>query len=169
MWVKNSSTFWRDDPMNYRAFRCAILGLLLAICASAQFTTASLSGLLLDASGASLPDAQITVRNVDTGFSLTIKSDADGSFLFSRLPVGTYQMTVEKPGFTTYVQSGIQLSVNQNANLTVTMQVGQLLDKVTVEANAELVETRSATGGQLVNERLVVDLPLNGRGAQSLV
>src|SRR5207248_6710945 len=78
MWVKNSSTFWRDDPMNYRALRCAILGLLLAICAVAQFTTASLSGLLLDASGASLPDAQITVRNVDTGFSLTIKSDADG-------------------------------------------------------------------------------------------
>ncbi len=155
--------------MKFHHVRSAILGLLIAACAFAQFTTASLSGSLLDPSGASLPDAQVTVRNVDTGFSLTIKSDGAGAFLFSRLPVGTYQMTVEKPGFTTYVQSGIQLSVNQNATLTVTMQVGQLSDKVTVEANAEVVETRSATSGQLVNERLVVDLPLNGRGAQSLV
>src|SRR6478672_8258050 len=155
--------------MKVHSVRCALLALLIAACAFAQFTTASLSGSLLDPSGASLPDAQVTVRNVDTGFNLTIKSDAAGAFLFSRLPVGTYQLTVEKPGFTTYVQSGIQLSVNQNATLSVTMQVGQVSDKVNVDANAELVETRSATSGQLVNERLVVDLPLNGRGAQSLV
>jgi hypothetical protein len=124
---------------------------------------------VLDSSGASLPGAQVTVRNVDTSLTQTVTTDAAGAFLFSRLPVGTYQLTVEKAGFTTYVQSGMELTVNQTANQTVTMQVGQVTEKVTVEANAELVTTRSATGGQLVNQRLVVDLPLNGRGAQSLV
>src|SRR3979411_1495330 len=106
--------------MKVHAFRGAVLALMLALCAFAQFTTASLSGSLLDPSGAALPEGQVTVRNVDTGFTLSIKSDAEGAFLFSRLPVGTYQLTVEKPGFTTYVQSGIQLSVNQNATQTIT-------------------------------------------------
>ena len=108
--------------MKFHTLRGAILGLLMVACAFAQFTTASLSGSLLDPSGASLPDAQVTVRNVDTGFTLTIKSDSAGAFRFSRLPVGTYQMTVEKPGFTTYVPSGIQLSGNQNETLSVTMR-----------------------------------------------
>jgi hypothetical protein len=151
------------------AVRFIVLPLFMAACAFAQFTTASLAGSVLDSSGASLPGAQVTVRNVDTSLTQTVTTDAAGAFLFSRLPVGTYQLTVEKAGFTTYVQSGMELTVNQTANQTVTMQVGQVTEKVTVEANAELVTTRSATGGQLVNQRLVVDLPLNGRGAQSLV
>jgi len=141
----------------------------MAVSAFAQFTTASLAGTVADPSGAFLPGSQVTVRNVDTGFTQTISTDPSGSFLFSRLPVGTYELTVEKAGFTTYVQSGIQLTVNQTATQTVTLQVGQVTEQVTVEANAELVTTRSATVGQLVNQRLVVDLPLNGRGAQSLV
>jgi hypothetical protein len=147
----------------------AVVALLCAGSAFGQFTTASLAGAVLDASGGSLPEAKVTVRNVDTGFTQTASTDTAGAFLFSRLPVGTYQLTVEKQGFTTYVQSGIRLTVNEVANQTVTMQVGQLSEKVTVEANAELVTTRSATGGQLVNEHLIVDMPLNGRGAQSLV
>ncbi len=149
--------------------RFVFVSLIMTVSAFAQFTTASLAGTVLDSSGASLPGAQVTVRNVDTSLTQTVNTDSAGAFLFSRLPVGTYQLTVEKAGFTTYVQSGIQLTVNQTANQTVTMQVGQVTEKVTVEANAELVTTRSATGGQLVNQRLVVDLPLNGRGAQSLV
>jgi hypothetical protein len=137
--------------------------------ALAQYTTASLAGSVADASGGVLPDAQVTVRNTDTGFVQSATTDAAGAFLFSRLPVGNYELRVEKAGFTAYVQSGITLAVNQVANQTVTMQVGQVSEKVSVEANAELVATRTATTGQLVNQRLVVDLPLNGRGAQSLV
>ena len=53
---------------------------------------------------------------MDTGLTQTVNTDSAGSFLFSRLPVGTYQLTGEKAGFTTYVQSGIQLTVNQTAN-----------------------------------------------------
>lgn len=135
----------------------------------AQFTTASLSGTVLDSSGAALPDSKVAGRNTETGFVETATTDGAGAFLFSRLPIGKYELTVEKSGFASYVQSGIVLTVNQVANQTVTMQVGQLAEKITVEANAEVVTTRSATGGQLVSQRLLVDLPLNGRGAQTLV
>src|SRR5262249_14748704 len=124
---------------------------------------------VVDASGGSLPQADVKVRNVDTGFTQTTATDAAGAFLFSRLPVGNYELRVEKAGFTTYVQSGITLTVNQVANQTVTLQVGQVSERISVEANAELVATRTATTGQLIAQRLVVDLPLNGRGAQSLV
>jgi len=135
----------------------------------AQFTTATLVGNVLDNTGAAVPDAKTTVRNLATGFTQNTSTDASGAFLFTRLPVGTYELTVEKQGFTSYSQSGITLTVNQVANQSVTLQVGQLTERVTVEANADLVVTRTATGGQLVDERRIVDLPLNGRGAQTLV
>src|SRR3954454_7567730 len=146
-------------------FICALLSLPEA----AQYTTASLGGTVTDTSGGALADARVTARNTETGFTQTTNTDASGAFLFSRLPVGSYELRVEKTGFTEYVQSGITLTVNQAANQMITMQVGQVSEKVTVEANAELVSTRTATTGQLVSERQVVDLPLNGRGAQSLV
>ncbi|MBL8295723.1 MAG: carboxypeptidase regulatory-like domain-containing protein, partial [Bryobacterales bacterium] len=142
---------------------------LLAASAAAQFTTASLSGTVLDTSAATLPDARVTVRNVDTGFSQNAVTDATGAFLFPRLPVGTYELRVEKSGFSSYVQSGINLTVNQVANQTVTMQLGQVSEQVTVQGDAELVVTKTATNGQLISQKSVVELPLNGRGAQSLV
>ena len=144
-----------------------LCGLVLA--ASAQFTTASLTGTALDSSGATLPDVQVRVRNVDTGFAQTTTTDPTGSFLFPRLPVGTYELRLEKSGFSTYVQSGIVLTVNQVANQTVTMQLGQVSEQVTVSSDAELVVTKTATNGQLINQKSVVELPLNGRGAQTLV
>ncbi|MGH9632560.1 MAG: TonB-dependent receptor domain-containing protein [Bryobacteraceae bacterium] len=151
--------------------RCFLIAAVVAAALplAAQYTTATLGGTVVDASGANVPEADVTIRNVATDFSQTVRSDASGSFLFSRLPVGSYQLSVEKPGFSTYVQSGIELTVNQVANQNVTLQVGQVSERVTVEATADLVTTRTATAGQLIDTKRVVDLPLNGRGAQTLV
>lgn len=148
---------------------CGLLLLVLALPLAAQYTTATFGGTVLDSSGSAVPGAKVTILNVGTGFSQFVSSEANGSFLFSRLPVGTYQLRVDKEGFAAYVQSGIELTVNQVANQTVTMQLGQLTETVTVEANADLVTTRTATQGQLIDAKRVVDLPLNGRGAQALV
>ena len=137
--------------------------------APAQYTTASLGGTVVDSSGASLPEARIIARNIDTGFSQSVLSDAAGAFLFSRLPVGNFEIRAERPGFSTYVQTGIVLTVNQAANQVITMQVGQITERVTVEADAELVVTRTGTVGQLVDQKRIVELPLNGRMAQTLV
>ena len=109
------------------------------------------------------------VRNIETGFALNTTTGDDGAFLFPRLPVGSYELTADKPGFSTYLQKGIQLTVNQLANQTIVLQVGKVTETTTVEANADLVETRSGTVGQLVDQEKITELPLNGRLAQRLV
>jgi Carboxypeptidase regulatory-like domain/TonB dependent receptor/TonB-dependent Receptor Plug Domain len=137
--------------------------------AAAQFTTASLGGRITDPSGAVVPEASVTVRNTETGLTYSVNSGSNGEYLFPALPVGTYQLTVAKAGFETYVQGGIVLSVNQAATQAVALKVGASRQYVTVTSNAPLVTTRSATTGQLINQQSVVNLPLNGRMAQSLV
>ncbi len=124
-------------------FTVALLLVAAVLSLSAQYTTATFGGTVLDSSGAAVPNAKVAISNAGTGFSQTVSSDANGLFLFSRLPVGTYQLRVDKEGFSSYIQSGIQLTVNQIANQTVTMQLGPVSESVSVEANAELVTTRS--------------------------
>lgn len=153
-------------------FGCFVLILfaaLEALPAAAQFTTASLGGTITDPSGGAIAAAEVTARNTATGVTYTTKSRAAGEYTFPALPVGTYELTVTKTGFETYVQTGIVLSVNQAATQPVVLKVGAVAEKVTVSANASLVTTRSATTGQLVNQQSIVNLPLNGREAQSLV
>src|SRR5262245_60435207 len=78
-------------------YACLVIALLLLACSvplSAQYTTASLGGTISDPSGASIPDARVTVRNLDTGFTQSTQSGATGSFLFSRLPLGSYELRV---------------------------------------------------------------------------
>jgi hypothetical protein len=135
----------------------------------AQYNTASLGGTVLDTSGGSVPRATVTVENKNTGLAKTTTTGTDGAFLFPSLPVGNYRLTVELAGFTTYVQEGITLEVGQAASQTVTLKVGKASEQVTVSANAELVPTREATLGQVIDQKQVIDLPLNGRGAQALV
>jgi hypothetical protein len=146
-----------------------LLGLFWALPLAAQFTTASLGGTVTDPSGAAIPGATVTVQNTETGLTRTAKSGTGGDYLFPALPVGTYKLTVEKTGFQTYIQSGIDLAVNQSATQMVALQVGTLTEHVTVSANASLVTTSSASVGQLVNQESIVNLPLNGRTAQTLV
>jgi Carboxypeptidase regulatory-like domain/TonB dependent receptor-like, beta-barrel len=148
----------------------AILAILFAVFPlRAQYNTASLGGTVIDPSGSSIPGAQVTVQNTQTGLSRRTTTATDGNFLIPSLPVGSYRLQVEKAGFTTYVQENIVLAVNQAASQTVQLQLGSATEKVTVSANAELMNTRQAVLSQVVNERQVTDLPLNGRQAQSLV
>ena len=135
----------------------------------AQLTTASLGGTVTDPSGAVVPGANVTVRNTGTGLTKSVPSGADGSYLFPVLPVGTYTLTVEKSGFKTYVQSGLTLTVNQAVSQGVVLQVGATSEQVTVSANAAMVETQTGTVAQLVGQERIIELPLNGRQAQSLI
>lgn len=135
----------------------------------AQFTTASLSGRVTDSSGAVIPGAAVTVLNTGTARTLTAETDQAGQYSFPILPVGTYKLTVKKSGFQTYVQSGIVLTVNQAATGDVALKIGAVTEQVNVSGNVPLVTTTSATTGQLINQRSIVNLPLNGRTAQSLV
>ncbi len=139
-----------------------VLAAMAAFPCLAQFTTANLEGTVADATGASVPQATVKVLNKDTGFTKTDLTGPDGAFIFPALPVGAYRLTVEKPGFSTYVQEGITLTVNHTATQRVLLQVGAATQEVTVVENAAMVTTQSATISQLVNQRQVTDLPLNG-------
>jgi hypothetical protein len=153
-------------------FVLAVLAFLLVLgCVpvEAQFSRTSLGGRVVDPSGAAIPNAIVTITSLQTGLTTTKKSASDGSFLFPNLPIQTYKLIVSKAGFTTHVQSGITLVVDQSANLIVKLTVGAMAQRVTVSANAAILPTTSATLSQLVGQREIVDLPLNGRQPEGLV
>jgi hypothetical protein len=157
--------------MNRAARFFVLMGAVIfftAIAMVAQFTTASLGGVVSDSSGAVVPGAKLSLTNQQTGLSRTATSDAQGHYLFPALPVGHYELFVEKSGFTSYKQTGIELTVNQSATQNISLKVGQVNQEVTVGANVELINTREATVGQLIDERRIVDLPLDGRNAADL-
>ena len=155
--------------------RCRSLFLLLLVAAglggrlAAQYSTASLAGSVTDPGGASVPGATVSVRNLETEFGQSQSTSAEGTFNFPLLPVGTYTITVEKTGFTTYQQQGIRLAVRQSATVDVKLSVGALSEKINVQADAEMVDLRSATQGQLIDEKKVLELPLNTRRPQNLI
>jgi hypothetical protein len=90
-----------------RAFTSLLVLLLAVVPTPGQYTTASLGGTVTDISRAAIPEARVEVRNVDTGLTFTTVTDSNGGYLFSRLPVGQYELTVGKEGFTTYVQTRV--------------------------------------------------------------
>ncbi len=137
--------------------------------AHAQVADATLTGTVTDPSGASVPTAKITAKNTGTGQESTAVTTADGSYTLPTLQPGTYTVTTAKEGFTTSVQNGLVLSVGQAATLNATLQVGAAGETVTVSASGTLIDQTTAQLSNLVDERAIKELPLNGRDPASLV
>src|SRR5215469_15137689 len=136
----------------------------------AQTTTVSqISGIVQDATGASVAGSQVTVTNTDTSASRTAVSGPDGAYAITNLVVGPYRLQVTKEGFATYNQSGIVLQVNTNPEINVVLKVGAVTEQVEVQANAGMVETQNTSVGQVIDQQRVVDLPLNGRNPAQLI
>lgn len=144
--------------------------LLLASPASilAQKDTGSIVGTVKDSTGALIPDAKITVTETEKSTTFVTSSDTSGEYVASPLNVGRYKVTVEKQGFKTAVAGPIELDVQQRAVVNVTLQVGEMLIRVEVNTAAPLLETETSELGQVVNNRQVVNLPLNGRNFAQL-
>ncbi len=134
-----------------------------AATAFAQLPTATILGVVKDSTGAVVPGVTLTARNTDTAQSRTTVSGGDGSFRFSALPVGTYEMRATQSGFKAELRSGLTLTVGQEAVVNFTLEVGAVEQTVAVTADAPLVNTTSGSLGGLVNEQRVAELPLNGR------
>ncbi len=131
--------------------------------------TATLNGTVLDPSGAVVPSAAVELVNTATHVSKKIVSDTQGRFLFNFLPPGTYELSVSATGFNTYHQTGITLDVNAPATVNVRLAVQSTSQQMTVNANAEMVDTESGTLHQIVGQQYAENLPLNGRNAATLV
>lgn len=140
-----------------------------ALFLSAQVTTATVSGTVTDASGASIPEVAVQVKNLATGANQTTVSDGQGRFTLSSLAVGDYDVQATKLGFQTEIRKGVVLTVGGRAIVDFALPVGQSQQTVTVEANVAQVDTTSAAVSNLVEQTQMRELPLNGRNFQQLI
>ncbi len=146
-----------------RTLAAAIVVAFVATAALAQLPTGNILGVVKDSSGGVVSGASVTVRNVDTGSSRTSATGDDGSYRFSALAVGNYDIGVSHDGFQTASRKGLNLSVAQEAVIDFTMQVGSSTQTVVVTEEAPVINTTSGSISGLVSEQKMSDLPLNGR------
>jgi hypothetical protein len=139
---------------------------LSAVAAQAQTTTATLSGVVADESGARLPGATVTARHQQTGLSRIAQSGADGRYLMPLLPVGPYELRAERDGFRP-VRREVRLTLGETTVADLALEVAAA-EEVTVTADTPLVSTTSGGLGYLVDETAVRELPLNGRNYTDL-
>ncbi|MCL5744504.1 MAG: carboxypeptidase-like regulatory domain-containing protein, partial [Acidobacteria bacterium] len=136
----------------------AFAGVLLA-----QTQTATLRGLVQDATGSGVPDSKINITNVSTGVTRQTASGHDGRYAVPFLLPGTYSVTVEKQGFRRYMQSNVKLDVGQVMALNVSLEVGDVATSVEVSAVAPPLSTADSTVQTSISNKSITDLPLNGR------
>ena len=151
---------------------CVLAGLFVlnfSIAVMLAQSSAQISGAIKDQTGAVLPGVEVTMTQAETGFKRTAVTDETGSYVLPNLPVGPYRFEAALPGFRTYIQTGITLQVNSNPIINAVLQVGQVLDEVSVQADAALVETRSTGVGSVMDNVRVLELPLNGRRVADLI
>src|ERR1035437_170190 len=125
--------------------------------------TVSILGTVRDASSAAMPNVTVTVASVETNLTHTATTDSSGDYRFLALPAGTYRVEATQPGFRKFSAADVVLSVNQERRVDIAMEVGSQEQKVEVSANAVQVETTSTQLGTVIEEKSIVNLPLNGR------
>ena len=153
--------------VSFRSAR-AFLALLAPIALHAQVVGGSINGTVTDASGALVLKAQVVLRSDDTGAQRSFTTDANGGFVASSVPVGSYTVSVDAPGFTHYVRKGVILVVGQSLNLNLALAISGS-ERVDVQSTAPTVNVSTEQVSGLVDSRQVKDLPLNGRSYDQLL
>src|SRR6201984_2783567 len=120
-------------------------------------------GIVVDSSGAAVPDAKVTVTSQGTAFVRTAQTDAAGEYVVTLLPVGFYTIRVQKAQFRDSEAKDVKLQVDENRTIDFTLSLGSASEKVEVSSNPVALNTTDATVGQVITSQQVADLPLNGR------
>jgi len=155
---------------NFLVTLAAIVALLYCpLNVLAQTSTGQISGQITDPSGAVIPGATITVTNIESGVSRTVTSNESGYYTVPLLQPGDYEITVESQGFRTATVPKVTLEVNQAIQQNFTLEVGTVVETIEVAAEAELLRASTAELGTVIDERAVLDLPLNGRNFTQLL
>jgi len=154
--------------------RALLLGAVLALLAMAdtaraQTATGQITGTVKDSTGAVVPGASVTVHSDLTGLTRTGATNPSGDYSFPLLPTGVYSVSAELTGFSVAKQTGIRLNVDQVARIDLTLAVGAGTETVEVKAATTALDTETATVGQVITEKQITDLPLNGRNFLSLL
>ena len=148
---------WRSQSATFLFF------LMFLVPAIAQVDMGSISGVIHDPSGAAVPNAKIVLTNEDTNISTSTTSGAEGQYTFSPVKAGHYSVSASASGFQTVKQKNVTLDVQQKLEVNISLTIGQTTETVVVDAAPPLLQTLDASVGQVVEEKAINDLPLNGR------
>jgi Carboxypeptidase regulatory-like domain len=160
MRLNQSTRHWRESLL------IAAMGLIILLCdgpARGQTTTATIRGTVYDEAGTVISGATVTAINDTTGLTRFAVSDASGRYLIPKLQVGSYTVAVEKEGFRRLSMTGITLQVDQIAEIDPKLNVGNISDSISITSEAPLVNTTTPAVGEVIDNKRIVDLPLNGR------
>ncbi|MBI2687378.1 MAG: TonB-dependent receptor [Acidobacteria bacterium] len=146
-----------------RFFVAAVLGLFLCGNAAAQVDKSNLTGIIRDASGATIPGATIKITNKDTGALRTESSDASGFYRFTLIDRGSYRMQVEHSGFKRFVQETVELQTGETTTLDISLTLGEVAESITVTGEAATLRTETGALGTTVSTKVINELPLIGR------
>jgi hypothetical protein len=141
-------------------FRTAALLLLSSVSALAQADRGSVTGTITDPSGAVVPAVPLTLQNIATNLTYSTTSNDNGGYSFLNLPVGVYTLSAEGKGFQRQEVRGIEVQVNQQAKVDISMKVGEANQTVEVQASATMIQTESTDVGTVINDKRFLDLPL---------
>ena len=128
-----------------------------------QIVSASIVGSVTDPSGGTIPGVKVVVTSQETNLTRSTITNDTGDYSFPSLPPGRYNLSASQPGFKEALVSGFELLIDQTARVDLKLEVGNLSEQVTVDASAVQLQTENPTLGQVIEEKPIVDLPLNGR------
>src|SRR5712692_391766 len=132
-------------------------------------TTSTLSGIVVDTSGAVVPGADVVAKHNGTGVTTSAVTNADGVFSFPALNTGSYSVTVSLQGFKTFIENNVVLTSGTGANVRAVLQVGGLEEQVTVSSASEIVQTQNSTITTTISTNQITKLPLTSRSAMDFV
>jgi hypothetical protein len=155
-------------PRRFRSVLQTAILLLLVVPAALGQSFGSITGTIADDSGAAVPNASVTATQTNTGTQTTVVANSAGVYVFPSIAPADYTIAAVATGFQRYVQSGIVLLANQAATVNIGLKVGSSSETVNVEANAVQVDTTTGTLSQVIEQKSVNELPLNGRNAAAL-
>jgi hypothetical protein len=157
-------------PSSFRSGRSLQLLTFLALLAGSALaqSTGRISGIILDASGAVIPEAAVICTNDQTGLTRKVETNQDGIFVFPDLPIGSYRLEISHSGFDTQSRTGLALLTGQELNLRISLTVGSTTQTVEVSDSTPILQSDSSSVQTSVNQRQMQDLPLNGRNALQL-
>ena len=167
MAVDRNAMSW-SKGFTYLSLTCLFFLLMQTGVVFGQVDQGSISGVVQDSSGAVIPNAKVTLLNKDIGLSLETMTKGSGEYIFTPIRIGNYSVSVMAPGFSTTTQENLKVNVEQHLQVNVLLKTGASAETVEVTTAPPQLQTDEGSVGQVIGEKAVNDLPLNGRNFTQL-
>src|SRR5438270_6247614 len=141
----------------------AVVSLLLGAAVAQDASTGAVRGSILDTSGAAISGCTVTLTSIDSGRERTSTTDSQGGFSFDLLPPGEYSVRASSPKMAPHLRTGVQVDLDGSVHLTITLRIAAADETVSVQAGSPVVETEPSGVSDVIDQRAIADLPLNGR------